>query len=194
MTACASHEASRAQGTPTPRPSAVQPSPTARDVDPCVTPNTIVTRKTPYGGAWRTSDRVSSLGPYVGGWNVHGEEMVLRANGTGYVSSHSAEYQERDLVRLTRYRKPDRLVMEVVEVTYTTPAGAPRPAPTDDCSLADGLVQPGDMSVLHFVAPHVLYESVAVSHLAPFDIKGNGGNPYWCGDGASTAHLRDCGL
>jgi len=119
--------------------------------------------------------------------------MVLRADGTGFVESFTPDYWEKQIVQVKRYRNPDRAVMRVVKVRYSDPSKRnPLPAPTDACSLAAGLAQSGDTSVLHFVEPHVLLEAVAVSHLAPDEIKGNGANPYWCTAGASPARRADC--
>jgi hypothetical protein len=192
LTACESGGTTSGAATPSPSP---RPSLAASplDEDPCATPNTIVTRRPPWGGQPLESDRVSSLGSFVGDWHVHGEQMVLRANGTGFVESFTPDYSEKDIVQVTRYRNPDRAVMRVVEVRYSDPSKKmPLPAPADDCSLAVGLVQPGDTSVLHFVEPHVLREVVAVSHLAPDEIKGDNANPYWSSEGASPARRADC--
>jgi len=160
--------------------------------DPCASPNTTVTRNKPFGGPQVPQARVRDLGPYVGQWNVHGEVMEIHRDGTGVVSSFTPEYSENDIVRLTRYRSPDRLLMQVVRVEFTTPDGAPRPRPTDACTLAAGLPVIGDSSILHFVGRDFLYESVTTSHLNPHDIKGNGGNPYWCGEKAGRAALEQC--
>lgn len=158
--------------------------------DPCVLPNTVVTRRAPVGGPILAEQRVDDLGLYVGEWHVHGQRMVLRANGTGTVDGSGARYS----VRVTRYRNPDRLLMRVVADAQYFESGMWVLRPADPCTLASGLVKRGDSSILRFVVPRLLQETPFLSHLAPEEIKGGGGaNPYWCGDGLASKYRARCG-
>jgi len=53
--------------------------------DACATPTTVVTRQTLPRNLLNETDRVATLGPFAGEWNVHGAMMTLRPDGTGTV-------------------------------------------------------------------------------------------------------------
>jgi hypothetical protein len=157
--------------------------------DACATPNTVVTRQTLPRNLLNETDRVAPLGPFAGEWNVHGATMTVRPDGTGTVveSGSPAEWIQ---LRWLRYRNPDRLVNIVASVSFHYGSDMPGPVPTDACSLADGWSHVGDESVLRVVAPHLLRETILISHIAPANLHGN---PYWCGPGLASALQSRCG-
>jgi hypothetical protein len=121
--------------------------------------------------------------------------MELRPDGTGTQSfATGGSPAEVDTLVVTYYRNPDRLLVRVASVSYLGGDVAsliPVPVPTDACVGADGATAAGDEQLLRFAAPHLLIQSVLVSHVAPADL--NSGNPYWCQEGLA-AQLQDrCG-
>jgi hypothetical protein len=123
--------------------------------------------------------------------------MDLRSSGTSEIATSYNDVGphgtvERDTVRWTRYRNPDRLVLEVTAVRYEDGTGQPVPEPTDACWLADGSTQPGQSSVLRVAAPHMLQELSLADHSAPVNPNDEDGN-FWCGVGLAERYLRMCG-
>ncbi|MBV9099162.1 MAG: hypothetical protein JO079_14005 [Frankiaceae bacterium] len=118
--------------------------------------------------------------------------MRLAADGTGTIHASDGPYGESDRLTLVRYRNPDRLLVTVSSVSYVDrTSNKPIPRPTDKCSLADGFSVAGDQYLLRFAAPHLLIESVLVSHVAPNNL--DNGNPYWCGVGLAARYQDRCG-
>jgi hypothetical protein len=159
--------------------------------DPCAAGSLVVTRHEPPGGPLRTQDEASGVGPFAGSWYVHDGWMVLRPDGTGTQSFNAgALTAEVDTVALTYYRNPDRLLVQVMAVSWQNgdTASSPR-VPADACSQAGAA--PGDEELLRFAAPHLLVASVIVSHRPLADLAG--ANPYWCQDGLATELQNSCG-
>jgi hypothetical protein len=174
-----------------PDPQASATSSQVAMVDPCATPNTVVTRRQPPGGALRPQDRAAGAGPFAGSWHVHDGYLVLRSDGTGMQTFVAGGPPvEVDTLVVTYYRNPDRLLVRVTSVSYGSgdPASAV-PTPSNACPDASAVA--GDEQVLRFVAPHLLITSIIVSHLPPADP--NVGNPYWCQEGLATQLQDRCG-
>lgn len=177
---------------PTPgSPATTPPTTTADTSDPCATPNRVVTHRQPPGGTLTASDRAGGVGTFAGTWRVHGAQMVIRPDGTGTIDAAEGPYDETDVIRFVRYREPERLLATYTKVSYVDgTTGRPIPKPTDACSLADGSNVPGDQFLLRFAAPHLLIDSVIVTHIAPINLSGN---PYWCGQGIAPRYQNRCG-
>jgi hypothetical protein len=174
-----------------PDPQASAASSQVAMIDPCATPNTVLSRTQPPGGALLPQDRAVGVGPFAGYWHVHDGYMVLRSDGSGTQTSAAAGPPvEVDTLALTYYRNPDRLLARVTSVAYGSgdSASAVR-TPSNACP--DAFYVAGDEFVLHFVAPHLLITNIIVSQLPPADM--DIGNPYWCQEEMSPQLQDRCG-
>jgi hypothetical protein len=160
-------------------------------IDPCATPNAVVTRSQPPGGPLLPQDRAAGVGPFAGYWHVHDGYMMLRSDGSGTQTFAAAGPPiEVDTLAVTYYRNPDRLLVRVTSVAYGSgEVASVVPTPSNACP--DAFYVAGDEFVLRFVAPHLLITSIIVSQLplADMDI----GNPYWCQEELSPQLQDRCG-
>jgi len=187
----ASQSGASADVSAVPDPQASATSSQVAMIDPCATPNTVLTRTQPPGGPLQSQDRADGVGPFGGYWHVHDGYMMLRSDGTGtQTSAAGGPPVEVDTLALTYYRNPDRLLARVTSVAYGSGEVASAvPTPSNACP--DAFYVAGDEFLLRFVAPHLLITNIIVSQLPPADM--DIGNPYWCQEELSPQLQDKCG-